>query len=144
MKLEFANGKVMEVTDSGDLEKELETLGGNNDFATLTDGDSFIQTSSGGSGYLFQYSEAGIMYESSTADAGLEKVKSIFRKYLTGDSSWRDGLQWKKMAESGGRKGISDFGNSFSGGRTATGSLKDELINTVKRSVVNWIKRKIR
>ena len=145
MKLEFADGRELEVNDSTTLKKELESLGGSNDFAILGSKDSFIQTSFSDGTYLFQYSEGGSMYESSTADASLEDVKTIFSTYLSGDSSWKNYASWKKMKENSSTSGPSvNFGSSLNFGKTSSGSFTDELLNTAKRSVVNWIKRKIR
>lgn len=144
MKLEFANGTELEVSNPGELEKELDTLGSGNDFAILTEGDSFIQTSYSGGSFLFQYSEAGTMHESTETDAGIDKVKQVFSKYLTGDSSWKNQFHWENAGEVNVSHDSRSSANLFQSGRSGSGTMKDELIDTAKRSVVNWIKRKIR
>jgi len=144
MKMEFANGSVMEVNDSENLKKHLGTLNEDNDFAILNAGESFIQASLNNGGYLFQYNEAGIMYESTETDATLEKVIIIFDKYLLEDISWKEDLQWEKMSDSGNNSGITDFRSFIPQRRNNSGNLKDEFLNTAKHTVINWIKRKIR
>ena len=145
MKLEFADGRELEINDSAALKKELVSLGNSNDYAILGSEASFIQTSFNNGTYLFQYREGGSMYESSTADASLEDVQAIFSAYLSGDGSWKNLVSWEKMEENSSNSGGSvNSGNPLNFGQTPSGSIADELLNTAKRSVVNWLKRKIR
>ncbi len=142
MKLEFADGRKLDVTNKDELIKQLDTLGPDNDFAVLGD-EYFIQTAYNDSGtFLFQYKDVSGMYESETADADLDMVKDIFTAYLEGAGTWKTLQVWDQM-EAGGS--TAPLGNPTASEPVDPAlALKDELIKNAKRSVTNWIKRKFK
>lgn len=142
MRLEFADGRTIEVKNREQLEKELDSLNKDNDFAILGDTD-YIQTSFTKSGYMFEYKDSTGMYECDEYNFEIDKVKELFSGFLEGDYSWKESLNWTHIgdpvdeAETGSN---SAYGSSSSGNL----SLKDELLRAAKKSAINWIKRKIR
>ena len=140
MKLEFADGRTVNISSKEQLVKELDSLNHNNDFAILGDTD-YIQTSYSESGFLFQYRDSTGMYESIEYNHDLDTVKDIFADFLEGDSSWKDSIKWERTG-SGPDKTASE--TSTASDLTGSGSLKDELLKAAKKSALNWIKKKIR
>ena len=142
MKLEFADGRILDIIDGKELVKQLDTLGPKNDFAVLGD-EYFIQAAySDGGTFLFQYKDVSGMYESEASDADLDMVKDIFTAYLKGTGTWKTLRVWERM-EAGGS--TAPLGNpTISEPVDPALDLKDELLKSAKRSVTNWIKRKLK
>ncbi|RKX90330.1 MAG: hypothetical protein DRP59_09910 [Spirochaetes bacterium] len=137
MRLEFANGRVVDVNEKEQLLKELDSLGGDNEHAILGDAE-FVQTAYSGPGFLLQYKDSSGMYESSESNYEIDTVKDIFSKFLTKDQHWKESVNWE---QTGGGHGDTGQKASASFGST---NLKDELIRSAKKSALNWLKRKIR
>lgn len=141
MKLEFADGRVFDITDGKKLIKQLDTLGPENDFAVLGD-EYFIQTAYSDGTFLFQYKDVSGMYESETSDADLDMVKDIFTAYLKGTGTWKTLRVWERM-EAGGS--TAPWGNPTASEPVDPAlDLKGEFFKSAKRSVTNWIKGKLK
>lgn len=143
MRLEFADGRVLDISSEDELLKLLDSLGSENNHAILGD-DDYIQTAGNNGRYFFEYRDSSGMYESKTSDADLTKVKNIFSSYLTGTDKWKNFVEWNRTGDSESSVKTEYSAASPTGSSAASFNLKDEFINTAKRSVINWIKRKIK
>ena len=94
MKLEFANGRTVNIGSREQLVNELDSLNQDNDFAILGDTD-YIQTSCSESGFLFQYRDSTGMYESVEYNHNLDTVKDIFTGFFFVNTSVKDSIKWE-------------------------------------------------
>jgi len=144
MKLEFADGRTVEVNTREQIGKELDSLNEENDFAILGNDDNFIQASYYNGNFSFQYRDGSGMYEGTRTDLNSAEAKNIFSLYLEGNPEWKNFFQWNKISDSENQNhgmGTSGYGSDTYSG---SGDIKDELIRAAKKSVINWIKKKIR
>ncbi len=139
MELRFADDSVITIEKEEDLTNALASLNEENDFAVLENGDYFIQAAYNNGTFYIEYRDEKGMHESSDTVIPLNKVQEIFILYWQGNTSWKELLPWEK----GENTSASSIHKSKSES-PGPSDLKDELFTMAKRSVVNWIKKKIR
>ncbi len=135
MNLRFADDSIINITGKEQLSAAVASLNNTNDFAVLDDGENFIQTAYNDGTFYVTYRDTTGIYESSDGKLPLETVQDLFTRYWSGDTTWKTMITW----ETQGGGSPSDIPPA-----SRPGDIKDELLHMAKRSVVNWIKKKIR
>jgi len=135
MKLELANGTVIENLDQQALESALDGLDHADNSHAILHSEHFIQVATTTGGHLLEYQDATGQYGSADEQISLDRVKDIFRAYLDGDASWKAGVEWTKTEGAG--QGATNTGAG------AVNPAQD-IMGTVKKAATDFAKRKLR
>jgi hypothetical protein len=107
-------------------------------------GDAFVQTAGGRNRLLIQYADASGFFESAKSDFDTATVSGIFAAAMAGDDAWKGQYVFEKTGEAEGETEAGGGGASRMdrpGGPEepttpgAGGSLKDQLLGSVKREL---------
>ncbi|MFP4432189.1 MAG: hypothetical protein ACOCW6_07550 [Spirochaetota bacterium] len=145
MFLEDSDGGRKNNPSEADIRATIARIGDSLDHCILhLPGDAFVQTAGGQNRLLIQYADASGFFESATADFDSATVGSIFAAAMAGDDAWKGQYVFEKTGEAegeteagGGGASRMDRPASPEGSATpvAGGSLKDQLLGSVKREL---------
>ena len=138
MRLELADGQVVDVKDTGAIEKALKGLGPDKDFAILGD-DSFVQAAWSDGKFLAEYRTGGGYFRSVREDLSLDEITSLFNGFFSNDGSWKEGITWTS-AEENRQQG----GQENREGAGPQRGFKDDIAEQLKRDALNWGKKKLK
>ena len=140
MKLELADGKVLDVSDINLVYSEIDNLDKKNDHLSLSDGDNFMQMAfSGHNLYETEYRDDTGYYQAKNQDLDLSLIKNIFGGFFNRDSNWKNLTPWELIEDSGNSSSSSDYNNT-----SRSGNFKEDIAEQLKRDAVNWGKRKLK
>ncbi|MCD6123477.1 MAG: hypothetical protein J7K04_16715 [Spirochaetales bacterium] len=141
MKLETAGRGDFENPDEEKIKLELARLDDDeNNFASLSDANGFLQTAKTGGGYLLEYRDETGYYSTSSEDIPLLKIQETFLLYLKGNNSWKNNFEWIKNED---RTAGDSAAESSAPGKSGFNPV-DNLLNNVKKRAVNAAKKKLR
>ncbi len=135
MQLEDSNGKVVVPKSPAEVDQMIDHLGVDLNHCILSEGELFIQAAGSSPGLIVQYGDTSGNYESAeTLPPGI--VKELFGAFFQKDDSWQTKVSYTRI---GGGNSSSDAPNprvaQERGERQQEKSLKDSLLDSVKREV---------
>ena len=140
MRLEMADGTILDATNSKIVNAEIDKLDKKNDHLILGD-DDFIQLAfSGHDLYQTEYRDSSGYYQAKNPDLELSLIKKLFEGFLNGTSDWKNLTPWELIDDNENNSSSSNYRNTSRG----SGNLKDDLVEGLKRDAVNWGKRKLK
>ena len=143
MRLELADGTILDATDNEMVNSELDKLDKKNDHLILGD-ESYIQIAFLGHDlYETEYRDAGGYYQARNQDLDLSLIKKFFAGFLEGNSNWKNLTSWELIEDGDGNSQSTNYTNTSGSGRSS-GNFKDNLVEGLKRDAVNWGKRKLK
>jgi len=144
MRLELADGTVLDAADSETVNSAIDNLDKKNDHLILGD-ENFIQIAFLGHDlYETEYRDAEGYYQAKNQDQDLSLLKEMFNGFLNGTSDWKKLTPWELIEDnSETESSSSNYSNTGSTGRSS-GNLKEDLVEGLKRDAVNWGKRKLK
>jgi hypothetical protein len=156
MELEDSAGKLVENPTPEQIEAALSDVGSRTDHCILhMDGESFVQTTGSRDRLFVQYSDGGEIMESDRHDFDAATVARIFVDAMAGRNGWKSDYAFASIgggpdegaSEGSRRPGLGGLGLPGGLGGTGTGggiggqSMKDQLLNSVKREVNREVSR---
>ncbi len=95
MNIELASGNQFRNVDEAKLSESFNSIDDDNFYMILSDKDDFVQAAYSDGNYVVEYSIGGVQYG---ADKVLPKETAykILKKYLLGETDWREGVEWVK------------------------------------------------
>ena len=143
MRLELADGKILDVSDINLVYSEIDKLDKKSDHLILGD-DSYIQIAFLGHDlYETEYRDGGGYYQAKNQDLDLSLIKQFFEGFFNESSDWKNLTSWELIEDSGETSSSSNYSNSSSTGRSS-GNFKEDLVEGLKRDAINWGKRKLK
>lgn len=143
MRLEFAVGETIDVSDIDSINKALESLSEDNGHAILGD-DDYIQTAWTREGlFLVEYRDGSGYFRSTNEELQLSVVKQLFEGFYNGGSDWKNLIQWTLEDAEGTPGSSSDYSNRSST-KGSSGNFKEDIAEQLKRDALNWGKKKLK
>ena len=140
MRLELADGTILDATDIETVKNKIDLLDKKNDHLILGD-DSYIQIAFIGHNlYETEYKDASGYFQARDQDQELSLLKEMFEGFLNGTSDWKKLTSWELIE--GDNKSSSS--SNYSSTTSSSGNFKDNLIDGLKRDAINWGKRKLK
>jgi hypothetical protein len=145
--LEDSEGNRIVDPSEDQIASVIEKIGGKLDHCILHLGSGkFLQTAGSRNQLLLQYDDGSGLFESSRTDFDAQTVSRIFVSALNGQVDWKTTYDFSRASAGGGdepsgRAESADTSSSRSGGRR---SLKDQLIDSVKRETESGINQIVR
>ncbi len=147
MDLEDSTGKIQENVSLENVISCIDRLGKDLDHCILGEGDEFIQSASGGGGFLVEYGDAGGHYTAEDDNLSADQVKELFSAFYNHDPSWKTKISFTRQgdgeasaATAGSSPAAAGSGDSGSGQGVTNfeqKSLKDTVMDSVKREAQN-------
>ena len=140
MRLELADGTVLNTTDIEEVYNKIDLLDKKNDHLILGD-DSYIQIAFIGHNlYETEYRDASGYFQARDQDQEMSLLKEMFEGFLNGTSDWKKLTSWE-LIEGNDEDSSSSNYSSTTG---SSGNFKDNLVDGLKRDALNWGKRKLK
>jgi len=140
MRLELADGTVLNTTDIEEVYNKIDLLDKKNDHLILGD-DSYIQIAFIGHDlYETDYRDASGYFQARDQDQDMSLLKEIFEGFLNGTNDWKKLTSWE-LIEGNDEDSSSSNYSSTTG---SSGNYKDNLVDGLKRDALNWGKRKLK
>lgn len=146
--LEDSEGNRRANPSASDIAATLRQIGDTLDHCILhLPGDAFVQTAGSRNRLLIQYADASGFFESAKSDFDTATVGSVFAAAMAGDDAWKGQYVFEKTGKAGAAAETVPAGDSGpnrmdrpagpDGPATpgAGGSLKDQLLGSVKREL---------
>ncbi len=144
MKLELADGKILDVSDIETIYSEIDKLDKKIDHLILNNGGNFIQLAFLGHDlYETEYRDESGYYQAKNQDLDLSLIKNIFEGFFNRGSDWKNLTPWELIEDSGNSNSSSNYSNTSSAGRNS-GNFKEDIAEQLKRDALNWGKRKLK
>jgi hypothetical protein len=141
MKLELADGKILNVSDINLLNSEIDRLDKNNDHLILDNKDSFIQIAySGQNLYEIEYRDGSGYYQAKNQNLGLSLIKKIFEGFYEENNNWKNLTPWELIEDNATESSSTSYSNTGS----SSGDVKEDIAEQLKRDAINWGKRKLK
>lgn len=144
MELEDSNGKFIVPKSPEEVDQIIDRLGRDLDHCILSEGEDFIQAAGSSSALIVQYGDSSGHYEAAETLPS-ETVKELFTAFFHKDDSWRTRVSYTRI---GGGSSSSSAPGPEADRERGTGqqekSLKDSLLDSVKREVKNNVSGMVR
>lgn len=95
MNIELASGDQFENVNEAKLVESFNSMDDDNFYMILSNKDDFVQAAFSDGNYVVEYSVGGVQYEASKV-LPKETALNVFKKYLLGETGWREGVEWVK------------------------------------------------
>lgn len=143
MQLEDSNGKIVVPKEVTEVTEMIDRLGRGLDHCILSEGDMFIQTAGADPQLVVEYRDASGYYEAAEPQSA-QTVKDLFSAFFQKNDSWKTMVAFSPLEDTtGGPAGSAQ--DADSGARdTQPKSLKDSLLDSVKREVKNNVSGMVR
>ena len=140
MKLELADGQILEASGIDLVYSEIDKLDKKKDHLILSNGDDFIQIAFLGHNlYATEYKDRSGYYEARNQDLDLSLIKQIFEGFFNVRSEWKELTSWESLDNN-----TENSSSNYSSTSRSSGNFKDNLVDGLKRDAINWGKRKLR
>ncbi len=144
MRLELADGTILDATDIDIVSSEIDKLDKKNDHLILGD-DSYIQIAFLGHDlFETEYRDTSGYFQAKNQDLDLSLIKKFFEGFLNGSSDWKSLTSWELIEANDNSSGSGSSSSNYSSTTSRSGNFKDNLVEDLKRDAVNWGKRKLK
>jgi hypothetical protein len=95
MNIELASGDQFENVNEAKLVESFNSMDDDNFYMILSSKNDFVQAAYSDGNYVVEFSDGGVQYEANKV-LSKETALNLLKKYLLGESDWREGVEWVK------------------------------------------------
>jgi hypothetical protein len=140
MKLELADGKLLDVSDIEIVYSNINTLDEKNDHLILSDSDNFMQIAYLGNNFFqTEFRDETGYFQAEKSDLDMSLIKNIFKGFYNRDNDWKNLTAWERIEDN-------ESGRSSSNSRDSRASenVNEDIAEQLKRQALNWGKKKLK